>query len=307
MRVQGRRPVRPNVPRWTVVLIAFVLGGSGCRSPIPTECEDGVAWATFDEAEDSRIAHFAGQRMEIVGMEGVGCETLAGPLAAVNWSTAPTDPDDVENLDAYNRSLTPMVLDGGAVILFGATDGQLVEQPDLPLRAGDSLEMPLYASAGAFLDMTTSEAFMGFEDLKTGIDYESYSFVFARCLVGCDARMPLPPAIGLPAVVVHVSTGDDDLALSAEGREELEAAIEEVGTALEGDARFSLRFAGVAVASGKWPEDGFPYAADGIDATLIFGLNGGSSAAELLASDVLGPVDDVTNDRVVVAFGSGAE
>ena len=82
----------------------------------PDLCQDGVVRIDLPESEQTANGPVA---LKISGFDGVDCNTLEEPLAAVNWYIYPTNQADIDSLAAYQAGMVPILRSYGTRLLFG--------------------------------------------------------------------------------------------------------------------------------------------------------------------------------------------
>jgi hypothetical protein len=282
---------------YVFLAISFIVI-QGCANPAPPVtpglCQDGVVRVDFPEPAQSADGNVA---VKISGFDGVDCNTLEQPLAAVNWSIHPANPDDIDSLADYGARMAPILWSYGTRLLFNSGETEpLMETETLP-ATGDRLDLPLYGHAEAFARMVTSQAFLNIASLKIDVDFESYSFVFQECVVGCDTLNAFPlPNVLPPAIAFQIAVDDDPYGFGEENRNSMRSAIMNVDGAFVADGRYALAYGGVSVAQKSFlMSDGtevIGYGTNGIDVTLIVVPASGTDVAGVLDTDLLAPVLD---------------
>jgi hypothetical protein len=277
-------------------LAISMIAIQGCANPAPPVtpglCQDGVVRIDFPEPEPSANGNVA---VEISGFDGVGCNTLEQPLAAVNWYIHPANQDDIDSLAAYGARMGLILWSYGTRLLFNSGETEPLMETKTLLAPGDRLDLPLYGHAEAFARMVTSQAFLDIASLKTDVDFESYSFVFQECVSGCDtlAAFPLPNVVP-PAIVLQIAVDDDPYGFGEEDRNHMRSMIMSVDSTFAADGRYALAYGGVSVAQKSFlMSDGtevFGYRTNGIDVTLIVVPTIGTDVAGVLDTDLLTPL-----------------
>jgi hypothetical protein len=270
-----------------------ILGCTIDPPPVtPDLCQDGVVRIDVLEPDQSPDSYVAAK---VSGFDGVDCSTLEQPLAAVNWYIYPTNQDDIDSLAAYGARMMPILWSNGTRLLFTSGETEPMVETGTLLAPGDRVEMPLYGHAEAFARMVTSQAFQDIAPLKIDVEFESYSFVFQECVVGCDtlAAFPLPNVVP-PAIVFQIAVDDDPYDFGEEDRDNMRSVLMNVDRALAADGRYKLGYGGVSVAQNSFlMSDGtevIGYRANGIDATLIVVPAIGNEVVGVLDTDLLEPI-----------------
>jgi hypothetical protein len=279
-----------------ILLAISLIAIQGCTNtppPVtPDLCQDGVVRIDLPEFAQSPDGNVA---VKISGFDGVDCNTLEQPLAAVNWYIYPTNQDDIDSLAAYGARMGLMLWSYGTRLLFNSGETEPLIETATLLARGDRLDLPLYGHAEAFARMVTSQAFLDIASLKTDVDFESYSFVFQECVIGCDtlALFPLPNVLP-PAIVFQIAVDDDPYGFGEENRNNMRSVIMDADSAIAADGRYALAYGGVSVAQKSFlMSDGtevFGYRTNGIDVTLIVVPAIGTDVASVLDTDLLAPL-----------------
>lgn len=278
---------------FVVLSLIAILGCTIDPPPVtPDLCQDGVVRIDFLEPEQSANGNVA---VKISGFDGVDCSTLEQPLAAVNWYIYPTNQDDIDSLAAYQARMGPILWSYGTRLLFNSGDTEPLIEAETLLAPADCIALPLYGHAEAFARMVTSQAFLDIAPLKTDIEFESYSFVFQECVVGCDtlAAFPLQNVLP-PAIVFQIAVDDDPYGFGEEDRNNMRSVMMNVDTAFAADGRYQLAYGGVSVAQKSFlMSDGteiIGYRTNGIDVTLIVVPAIDIDVASVLDTDLLAPL-----------------
>jgi hypothetical protein len=258
----------------------------------PGLCQNGVVSIDLPEIEQSAIGNVA---LKISGFDGVDCNTLEQPLAAVNWYIYPTNQDDIDSLAAYQAGMVPILWSYGTRLLFSSGETEPLMETETLLAPADCIALPLYGHAEAFARMVTSQAFQEIGPLKIDLEFESYSFVFQECVIGCDTLAEFPlPNVRPPAIVFQIAVDDDPYDFGEEDRITTRSLIMTVDSELAADGRYTLAYGGVSVAQQSiLMSDGtevFGYRTNGIDATLIVVPAIGTDVAGVLDTDLLAPI-----------------
>ena len=143
--------------------------------------------------------------------------------------------------------------------------------------------------------MVTSQAFLDIAPLKIDVEFESYSFVFQECIVGCDTLAAFPfPNVLPPAIGFQIAVDDDPYGFGEEDRNSMRSVMMNVDTALAADGRYKLAYGGVSVAQKSYlMSDGteiIGYRTNGIDVTLIVVPAIDIDVASVLDTDLLTPL-----------------
>jgi hypothetical protein len=291
--------MRLNIVRTTcfIFLVFSLIAIQGCTntSPPPVTpdlCQDGVVRIDLPEPEQSANGYVA---LKISGFDGVDCNTLEQPLAAVNWYINPTNQADIDSLAAYQAGVAPILRSYGTKLLFVGNETEPLIETENLLEPADRIALPLYGHAEAFARMVTSQAFHEIAPLKIDLEFESYSFVFQECVIGCDTLAEFPlPNVRPPAIVFQIAVDDDPYDFGEEDRNNIRSVIMTVDSELAADGRYTLAYGGMSVAQQSiLMSDGtdvYQYRANGIDATLIVVPAIGTDVASVLDTGLLAPI-----------------
>ena len=280
-----------------IFLIFSLIAIQGCTNTAPPPvtpdlCQDGEVRIELPGSEQSANGYVA---LKISGFDGVDCNTLEQPLAAVNWYIYPTNQADIDSLAAYQAGMVPILRSYGTRLLFVGNETEPLIETENLLEPADRIALPLYGHAEAFARMVTSQAFQETAPLKIDLEFESYSFVFQECVIGCDtvAEFPLPN-VRPPAIVFQIAVDDDPYDFGEEDRSTTRSVIMTVDSELAADGRYTLAYGGVSVAQQSiLMSDGtevFGYRTNGIDATLIVVPAIDTDVASVLDTDLLAPI-----------------
>ena len=291
--------MRINIVQTTcfVFLVFFLIVIQGCTNTAPPPvtpdlCQDGVVRIDLPESEQTANGPVA---LKITGFDGVDCNTLEEPLAAVNWYIYPTNQADIDSLAAYQAGMAFILRSYGTRLLFVGNETEPLIETENLLEPADRIALPLYGHAEAFARMVTSQAFHETAPLKIDLEFESYSFVFQECVIGCDTLAEFPlPNVRPPAIVFQIAVDDDPYDFGEEDRIATRSLIRTVDSELAADGRYTLAYGGVSVAQQSiLMSDGtevFGYRTNGIDATLIVVPTIDTDVAGVLDTDLLEPI-----------------
>jgi uncharacterized protein (DUF1330 family) len=291
--------MRINIVQTTccIVLVFSLIVIQGCTNTAPPPvtpdlCQDGVVRIDSTEPEQNTNGPVT---VKVSGFDGVECDTLEQPLAAMNWFIYPANQADIDSLAAYNARMLSIVRSYGTRLLFGGSDTEPLIEAETMLEPADHIELPLYGHAEAFARMTTSQEYQETAPLKNDLEFESYSFVFQECVVGCDTLAGFPlPNIRPPAIVFQLAIDDDPYNFGEEDRNTMRSLIMNVDKEFAADYRYKLAYGGVSVAHPTLlMSDGTEvllFKANGIDATLIVVPTIGTDVAGVLDTDLLAPI-----------------
>lgn len=175
------------------------------RAPEDTTCVERVE-RRFDSG-----AFGAVDRLQVRAINAAGCAPLNAPLGAFNYFSYA----DRDAYLAYGARVTQILTSRGHRVLFGTSRTETLEAPPGAPAGGGSYEhevfaLPLYSSAGGFMDMIGSPEFQEIVGLQQGGARQSdYVFGFQRCHVGCDDPDALPGGEGPFLVHMFGYEGDD--------------------------------------------------------------------------------------------------
>ena len=194
------------VPTAAVCLLGCGDGPSpATRAPEDTTCIERVE-RSFDSGLFSLV-----DRLQVRAIHAAGCAPLNGPLGAFNYFSYA----DRDSYLAYGARVSQILASRGHRILFGTSRTETLEAPPGAPAGGGSYEhevfaLPLYSSAGGFIDMIGSPEFQEISGLQQGGARQSdYVFGFQRCHVGCDDPDALPGGEGPFLVHMFGYDGDD--------------------------------------------------------------------------------------------------
>jgi len=290
--------MRINIVQTTcfLFLVFSSIAIQGCTvTPPPVTpglCQDGVVSIDLPETEQSANGNAV---IKISGFDGVDCNILEQPLAAVNWYIYPANQADIDSLAAYQAGVAPILWSYGTRLLFNSGETEPLIETGTLLAPADCIALPLYGHAEAFARMVTSQAFLDIASLKITVDFESYSFVFQECVVGCDTLAVFPlPNVRPPAIIFQIAVDDDPYGFGQEDRNNMRSELMNVDRAFAADGRYKLAYGGVSVAQkSSLMSDGteiIGYRANGIDVTLIVVPAIGTDVAGVLDTDLLAPL-----------------
>lgn len=177
-------------------------GGKPASSAPERRCVAEVR-RTTESAPAGSIAE-AVDAFVVASVTDQGCAPLEGPLVAFNWFSFADRP-------LFEQTFEPVVQilarRGHEPVMYAATR-RVLEAPEGTPRFGgafvhEAFLVPVYRSAGSFLDMLVSAEFQEhIAKQQAGARREDYIQGFQRCVVGCPFGLRYPIEDGL--FVLHV-------------------------------------------------------------------------------------------------------
>ena len=277
----------------------------GTTKPVEVECtEEPKLIYLSAESVDRDIREMGnGNVFEGMGVRALrGCESLEGPLAALNWWTVLAPEENA----AYDAVVGPLVFNLGAKIIYNNTGNTVLMQPEGTTPEGtawvqEKFVMPLYPSAEAFAGMITSEEWLsvGAYKMSEALN-EDYDFVFQKCFYGCEAIQTNHAFMTWPAgrMMVHLLNGS---------QAQVQQAIEPLRSEIHASGLGLLYFVGYswALPAAKLEGADEPINSDrGFwnDATLLIHIVDSADPPAILELSAYQDFLQVTSNNTIVVF-----